>query len=127
MTSEKFKMFDLVVALDENPELLDGDGHSILGPDYYTKLGVPAEFLEGLEQTIKSDFSDHKTTIYVKGEPVKSVAGIWNLDFLYRLASTLCVNHQGHTKHGRGSQAQVICSAIREALPKLKIMVAHSL
>jgi hypothetical protein len=121
------KLFSIIVALDENPELLDGDGHSILAPDYYTELGIPAEFLKGLEKTIKSNFKDHKQTIYVKGESVKSLKGIWNLDFLYHLALALGVEHDGRNKYGRGTQGRVICAAIRVALPKLKIMVAHSL
>jgi hypothetical protein len=120
-------MFDLIIALDENSDLLDGDGHSILAPDYYTELGVPPLFLKGLEKTIKSNFRDHKQTIYKDGEALKSVKGIWNLDFLYKVASALDVEHEAMSKYGRGSQARVICTALREALPALKIKVAHAL
>ena len=124
---KKLTLLNVVNALDENPELLDGDGHTILAPDYYTELGIPAEFLDGLGKTIKSNFKDHKQTIYVNGEPVKSLRGIWNLDFLYKVASSLRVEHDAINKYGRGSQARVICSAVKDALPRLKIQVAHSL
>jgi len=119
--------FDLIVALDENEELLDGDGHSVVPAEYYTELAIPPLFLKGLEKTIKSNFKDHKQTIYVKGEAVKSFRGIWNLDFLYKVAASLGVEHDAMSKYGRGTQARVICAAINDALPKLKIMVAHSL
>tara|TARA_Y100001963_G_C6668570_1_gene393939 strand:+ start:533 stop:910 length:378 start_codon:yes stop_codon:yes gene_type:complete len=119
-------LFEAVVALTENPELLDGDGHAVLAPDYYTKLGIPSEFLDGLEKTIKSNFKDHKQTIYVNGEAVKSIKGIYNLDFLYRVASSLGVKHDAMNKYGRGSQAGVICSAVKDALPRLRIKLAHS-
>ena len=119
-------LLESVAALTENPELLDGDGHAILAPDYYTELGIPAEFLDGLEKTIKSNFKDHKQTIYVNGEAVKSIKGIYNLDFLYRVASLLGVEHNAMNKYGRGSQAGVICSAVKSALPRLRIELAHS-
>ena len=119
-------LLETVAALTENPELLDGDGHAILAPDYYTELGIPAEFLDGLEKTIKSNFKDHKLTIYVNGEAVKSIKGIYNLDFLYRVASLLGVEHDAMNKYGRGSQAGVICSAVKSALPRLRIELAHS-
>ena len=119
-------LLETVAALTENPELLDGDGHAILAPDYYTELGIPAEFLDGLEKTIKSNFKDHKQTIYVNGEAVKSIKGIYNLDFLYRVASLLGVEHNAMNKYGRGSQAGVICSAVKSALPRLRIELAHS-
>ena len=119
-------LLETVAALTENPELLDGDGHAILAPDYYTELGIPAEFLDGLEKTIKSNFKDHKQTIYVNGEAVKSIKGIYNLDFLYRVASLLGVEHDAMNKYGRGSQAGVICSAVKSALPRLRIEIAHS-
>jgi hypothetical protein len=128
MKLSKYDLFDLIVALDENAELLDGDGHSVVPADYYTDLAVPSLFIKPLTRTIKSDFRDHKTTIYVKGKPVKSFKGIWNLDFLYSVASTLGVDDgEAINKHGRGTQARILCSAIRKALPKLKIQVAHSL
>ena len=119
-------LLETVAALTENPELLDSDGHAILAPDYNTELGIPAEFLDGLEKTIKSNLKDHKQTIYVNGEAVKSIKGIYNLDFLYRVASLLGVEHDAMNKYGRGSQAGVICSAVKSALPRLRIELAHS-
>ena len=125
-------LLETVVALTENPELLDGDGHSILATDYYTALGIPAEFLDGLEKTIKSNLKDPKKTVYIDngflhmGEAVKSIKGIYNLDFLYRVASLLGVEHDAMNKYGRGSQAGVICSAVKSALPRLRIELAHS-
>ena len=81
-------------------------------PDYYIEKGIPEETLSGLEQTHKSDLSDHKSTIYVRGKAVKELKGIHNLTFLYRLAHKLEVDYED--KIGRGFQAQVICTAIRK-------------
>jgi len=102
----------ILKALKANPELLDGDGHSIMAPQYYIELGIPYDLLDGLDHNYKSG-NDYKSAIFKNGQELKTCKGIYNLSFLYRLASFLDVKDYP-SQWGRGSQAQVICSAIRE-------------
>jgi hypothetical protein len=105
--------------IKNHEELLDGDGHSILPSEYYTELEVPQEVLEGLKKKIESNHSDHKTTIFKDGQIVDELIGIWNLEFLERVATLLSVKDY-QPKIGRGFQAQEICSAIRRKLGTLR-------
>lgn len=95
-----------------------GDGHTIYAPEFYAPHFTEDELRRAqLIQTLKSDFSSGKSTIFAPetGEPVESVDGIYNLSFLYWLAGQLGVT--GYREcFGRGSQAQVIVEAIRGAL-----------
>ena len=70
----------------------------------------------GLLTTLTSDYSSPKSTIFDKnGTPLESLTGIYNLSFLEWLADQLGVADY-HICNGRGSQAQVIVQAIKEAL-----------
>lgn len=95
-----------------------GDGHTIFSPEFYAPYFSEDELRKGdLIQTLESDFSSGKSTIFDPntGEPVESVEGVYNLSFLYWLANELGVS--GYREcFGRGSQAQVIVQAITEAL-----------
>lgn len=93
------------------------DGHSIYKIDFYSPHFTEDELRSaGLVQTLRSDFSSPKTTIFDgSGTPLESLTGIYNLTFLEWLASSLGVS--GYREcFGRGSQAQVIVEAIHEAL-----------
>ena len=95
-----------------------GDGHTIFSPEFYAPYFSEDELRKAnLIQTLESDFSSGKSTIFDPntGEPVESVNGVYNLSFLYWLANELGVS--GYREcFGRGSQAQVIVQAIAEAL-----------
>lgn len=92
------------------------DGHTIFKPEFYASHFTPDE-LDKLTVIYKSDFSSGKSTIFdtETGEPVESLRGIYNLDFLMWLAEALGVGEY-RTTFGRGSQAQVIVQAIQEFL-----------
>jgi hypothetical protein len=105
--------------IKNHEELLDGDGHSIFSSEHYTELEIPQEVIEGLEKTIKSDRSNPKTTIFKDGQIVDELIGIWNLEFLKRVARL--INAKDYPiKSGRGFQAQEICSAIKRKLGIMK-------
>ena len=86
-----------------------GDGHSILSPEGYH----PHFDVSHLEETIKSDFSSGKSTIYVNGRPVKEIKGVNNLTFLYWLANEIGLSSEDYGSYnGRGTQARSIVGAI---------------
>lgn len=95
-----------------------GDGHTIFFPDFYAPYFAEDELRQaGLIMNLKSDFSSNKSTIYdtETGQPVDGVTGVYNLSFLEWLASSLGVTDY-RICNGRGSQAQAIVDALREAL-----------
>ena len=94
-----------------------GDGHTIFSPEFYAPYFSEDELRKGdLIQTLESDFSNPKSTIFDKdGNPVEKMEGVYNLSFLYWLANELGVSGFREC-FGRGSQAQVIVEAIAEAL-----------
>ena len=49
-----------------NNDVIDGDGHSIMDPTFYTDAGFDCEHLT---TEFESDFSSGKTTIYKNGVP----------------------------------------------------------
>ena len=106
----------LIAALREHAdELLDGDGHSIMAPEFYTRLGIPAEFIKPLDRKFASDTRDHKTTIYKDGKIV-DCEGVYNLTFLARVCRAMNIETAG--SWGRGTQARIYCEAIRKAIGK---------
>ena len=67
-----------------------------------------------LVQTFKSDFSSLKSTLFVDGEPVEELKGIYNLSFLYWLAQQIGLTSDDFGSYGgRGFQAQAIERSIR--------------
>lgn len=93
-----------------------GDGHTLFMPEFYADFFTEEELREaGLIQTHESD-GTHKGSIYTpEGEVIKELTAVYNLSFLYWVASGL-----GITKYpissGRGSQAQELVDFICEAL-----------
>ena len=85
------------------------DGHSILKPEAFTDAGLPAEVVQHLTTTYKSDASP-KGTIFVGGQPVKELTGVYGLDVLTFIAGALGVEYED--KIGRGFRAQSIQQAL---------------
>jgi hypothetical protein len=101
----------VINAIDEG--IIDGNGHSIMDPTFYTDGGFDCE---DLITEFESDTSSPKTTIFKDGEVQEKVKGIWALDFHYWVAGQ-CGLARGvdyAEKYGRGSQAQAIASALAE-------------
>jgi|13_taG_2_1085334.scaffolds.fasta_scaffold91525_2 hypothetical protein len=92
-------------------EIILGDGHSIMNPDFYGKHFD----VEHLVHTFKSDFSDHKSTLFVNGEPVEELKGIYNLVFVEWLAGQIGLTWRDYGSYGgRGFQAQAIVRTIEK-------------
>jgi hypothetical protein len=96
------------------------DGHSIINPEAFLKLGVPKAMVKAHTRTIKSDFSDHKATIFDNktGKPVKSMDGVYGLDLLADIVYQLELPYREF--FGRGSQARDWQRAIVEHFDKSK-------
>lgn len=86
------------------------DGHSILKPEALTDAGLPSAVVEHLTATYRSDGTP-KGTIFVDGEPVKELRGVYGLDVLRFFASALGVEYRDAI--GRGFEAQNIQTALR--------------
>ena len=91
-----------------------GDGHTIFDANHYAKHFTQDE-IASVTDTWYSDFSSHKSTIFdtKTGKPVETLTGVYNLRFLEWLAGELDVTDYP-MMNGRGSQAQVIVTALRE-------------
>jgi hypothetical protein len=115
----------LIQLFKEKPALLkdvDGDGHSIVGNDYWTNAGWPDDFVKELSEFHQSDFGHPKSTIFdSQGNPIAGMRGIGCLRFHYWLAKTLELpwgEGEGEIGEyfGRGSQASAIASVARSFL-----------
>ena len=95
-----------------NNDVIDGDGHSIMDPTFYTDAGFDCEHLT---TEFESDTSNPKSTIFKNGVIQEKVKGIWALDFHYWIASEcgLMRGKDYDEKIGRGSQAQAIAGALQ--------------
>ena len=89
------------------------DGHTILPPEALIDVGLPASLAQRLSHEWRSDGTP-KGTIYINGEPVESMHGIYGLDLLQQIAAALNVSYE--PAHGRGSEARRIRHAIRTQL-----------
>lgn len=95
---------------------IDGDGHSIVAPQYFVERGFDEGDMQGLEITHESGSGKHQ--IYQDGDqfsgtPVTELRGIWCLSFHYWIADQCGLTSDDYGSYGgRGSQAQ----AIRRAL-----------
>ena len=91
---------------------LNGSGHDIMKPRELITGGVPADIVQILTETFRSDMSDPKYCIFVDGELVESLTGVHSLS-LYKYACwTLSIRYE--SKFGRGSQARVCHAALQQ-------------
>ena len=86
------------------------DGHTIFKPEAFTDLGLAPEIVEAFTHTHKSDGSP-KGSIFVGGQAVQSLKGVYGLDLLEFLAQALDVKYRGCL--GRGFQAAAIQQALQ--------------
>ena len=89
------------------------DGHGILDPRQLVEAGLPAEAVGYFTETLKPDGTP-KGTIFVKGQPVDSLDGVYGLRLLEAIASALNVTYPSFI--GRGYQARAIQAALRQHL-----------
>ena len=91
---------------------IDGDGHSIVSPDFFIERGFDRKDMESISSVLESG-DDYKSQIFQNGEAVKPLEGIGCLHFHYWVASQVGVtNFQEYG--GRGSQARAIAQALKE-------------
>lgn len=91
------------------------DGHTLFRPAFYSSL-IDEETLRKarLIETHKSDTRNPKSTIFDgRGNVLESLTAVYNLSFLYWLASKCEVTFRDDY-FGRGSQAQEIVDRLRE-------------
>lgn len=102
-----------------NAGVIIGDGHTLFAPEYYAPHFTYEELVNArLLRKHKSDFSSWKGTITSPdGVMVEELEAVYNLDFLYWLASEVGVTEYVRA-NGRGSQAQELVGYIKEALAK---------
>lgn len=104
-----------VIRAMENGKIF-GDGHTLYSPERYAPHFTEAELKEaGLIQIHKSDGTPKGTITAPDGSVLTELKAVYNLDFLYWVASKVGVT-QSVRANGRGSQAQELVGYIREAL-----------
>lgn len=86
------------------------DGHSIFDPQAFLEAGLPAEVVDHVTRTYQSDPSSPKSTLFVHGQPVAEVSGVYGLDLLRFLAQALGVQHAPAL--GRGYEARRLQAAL---------------
>jgi hypothetical protein len=86
------------------------DGHCILKPEALLEAGLPAAVVEHLTATHRSDGTP-KGTLFVAGQPVAELRGVYGLDALRFLAAALGVEYRRAL--GRGFEAANIRDALR--------------
>lgn len=89
-------------------EIIYPSGHDIMPSNYYEKYFDVSH----LVHTFKSD-GTHKGTIFVNGEPVDELKGVYNLNFVDWLAGMIGLTYRDYGSYGgRGFQAQAIVRSI---------------
>jgi hypothetical protein len=86
------------------------DGHSILKPEALVEAGLPADVVEHLTATYRSDGTP-KGTLFVQGQPVAELRGVYGLHALRFLAAALDAEYRPAL--GRGFEAANIQDALR--------------
>ena len=89
------------------------DGHSILTPEALLEAGLPADFVRHLTATHRSDGTP-KGTLFVQGQAVAELRGVYGLHALRFLAGALGLEYRRAL--GRGSEANNIRRALRSRL-----------
>jgi hypothetical protein len=91
-------------------DAIDGDGHTIMNVDFFTKKCGIEDLPDSLIMRHKSGSGKHQ--IYTDGEAVDHADGVWCLDFHYWIASVCGVTHDASDYNGRGTQARAIAGAM---------------
>jgi hypothetical protein len=110
------RLVDLVKRCDPQAVLRAAercDGHSIFKPEAFLDAGLPADVVAHLTVTHRSDHTP-KGTIFVGGQTVKELSGVYGLDLLRFLALALGVEYPRAL--GRGTQARNLQHALRRHL-----------
>ncbi|MEM6257432.1 MAG: hypothetical protein AAGI37_03875 [Planctomycetota bacterium] len=117
MTRSTFDAVQQIIR-DTDPEVLWRiatmcDGHGILDPQQLVEAGLHEQAVSYFTETLKSAGTP-KGTIFVDGQPVESLEGVYGLRLLEAIASALNVTYPSFM--GRGYQARAIQAALRAHL-----------
>ena len=88
------------------------DGHGILNPQALLTAGLPENVVVHLTRTYKSDTRDPKATLFVNGQAVKELTGVYGLEALRFLAWSVGAEYPRAL--GRGFEARNIQRALHE-------------
>jgi len=86
------------------------DGHTIFKPQAFLDAGLPSEIVDHFTRRHNSDGLP-KTTIYVAGQPVEELTGVYGLHLLRFLANALGVEYASAL--GRGTEARHIQAVLQ--------------
>lgn len=98
-------------------ELLDlVEGRGILSESALTDRGVPQALADTLVTTFKSDYSDHKSTLFdSKGNRVPSLRGVYDLSLARRICLDLGADAD-EPYFGRGRNARHLVASATKAI-----------
>lgn len=96
---------------------LNGDGHGIYYPHFYTELGFPAEFIEKITTTEKSDGTYKGTIFGPDGNIVPEMIGVYSLYFHESIARMFEITDHDRM-NGRGFRAQAVAAGMRKQFGK---------
>mgnify|MGYP003629286083 FL=1 len=92
-------------------DAIDGDGHTIMNKEFFIEKCGIEDLPKRLIVKHKSNPKEHKETIYVDGQPVTHLEGVYCLSFHYWIAGACGVTNF-ETYNGRGTQARAIAFAM---------------
>jgi hypothetical protein len=104
---------NLLAALRESRlmlETLNGDGHGVYAPEWYTDRGWSAEMISGITFTHRSD-GTYKGSIWREdGTMIAEIRGVYSLTFHEAVAEILGITDH-EPMNGRGFRAQAVARA----------------
>jgi len=111
MTKEK-----VLAQLRENPQMmacLNGDGHGMYAPDWYTSAGWGKSFIGRLNRRHVSDGTVKGSLFDKDGNLIAEQTAVYSLEFHQAVAMLLGVDDWGRF-FGRGSTARYIADEVRK-------------
>jgi hypothetical protein len=109
----KEEITELLKTKPEAWKAINGDGHGIYYPHFYTELGFPVEFIEKITTTEKSDGTYKGTIFGPDGNIVPEMVGVYSLYFHESIADMFDITEHDHM-NGRGFRAQAVRDALRK-------------
>jgi hypothetical protein len=109
----KEQLTELLKTKPEAWKAINGDGHGIYYPHFYTELGYPAEFVEKITTVEKSDGTYKGTIFGPDGNIVPEMVGVYSLNFHYAIAGVFGIDRHMDF-NGRGFQAQAVRDDMRK-------------
>jgi hypothetical protein len=106
---------ELIQLLREKPDAmraLNGDGHGLYAPEWYTEVGWPSEMISRLNVVHTSDGTTKGSMWDHEGNIIAEQRAVYSLDFHEAVASIVGTTAH-HSMFGRGSAARAIAIEVR--------------